>query len=158
MECDARFQILDAGRRYGKTKIGAKKALKRVRAHNRWCGGWPRPTRSSSAATARCCASCRTACSRTRHLRTPRSTPAAVVVLRFKNGSRMEFYSAERPEGMLGEGVDFVVLDEAAIMPKQRLGADVPPDADGPPGLRADDLDATRAQLVLLRVAARPGR
>jgi hypothetical protein len=38
------------------------------------------------------------------------------VVLRFKNGSRMEFYSAERPEGMLGEGVDFAVLDEAATM------------------------------------------
>jgi hypothetical protein len=30
----------------------------------------------------------------------------------------MEFYSAERPEGMLGEGVDFAVLDEAALMPE----------------------------------------
>jgi len=39
------------------------------------------------------------------------------VVLRFKNGTRMEFYSAERPEGMLGAGVDFCVMDEAAIMP-----------------------------------------
>jgi hypothetical protein len=39
------------------------------------------------------------------------------VILRFKNGTRMEFYSAERPEGMLGAGVDFAVLDEAAIMP-----------------------------------------
>lgn len=39
------------------------------------------------------------------------------VILYFKNGSRMEFYSADRPEGMLGEGVDFAVLDEAATMP-----------------------------------------
>lgn len=40
------------------------------------------------------------------------------VALKFKNGSRIEFYSAERPDGMLGEGVDFVVLDEAATMGK----------------------------------------
>lgn len=40
------------------------------------------------------------------------------VILKFKNGSRLEFYSAERPEAMLGEGVDFIVLDEAATMPK----------------------------------------
>ncbi len=39
------------------------------------------------------------------------------VILRFKNGAQMEFYSAERPGGMLGEGVRFVVLDEAATMP-----------------------------------------
>jgi hypothetical protein len=41
------------------------------------------------------------------------------VILRFKNGSKMEFYSAERPEGMLGAAVDFAVLDEAAIMPSR---------------------------------------
>ena len=41
------------------------------------------------------------------------------VILRFKNGSQIEFYSAERPEGMLGEGVTFAVLDEAAIMPSR---------------------------------------
>lgn len=41
------------------------------------------------------------------------------VILRFKNGTRMEFYSAERPEGMLGAGVDYVILDEAATMPSR---------------------------------------
>lgn len=39
------------------------------------------------------------------------------VILKFKNGSRIELYSAERPGGMLGEGVDFALLDEAATMP-----------------------------------------
>lgn len=39
------------------------------------------------------------------------------VILHFKNGTRMEFYSAERPEGMLGAAVDLVVMDEAARMP-----------------------------------------
>jgi len=39
------------------------------------------------------------------------------VILRFKNGTKMEFYSAERPEGMLGAAVDYVVMDEAATMP-----------------------------------------
>lgn len=38
------------------------------------------------------------------------------IRLDFKTGSKMEFYSAERPEGMLGEGVDYAVLDEAATM------------------------------------------
>ena len=45
------------------------------------------------------------------------STPGAASSLKFKNGTQIEFYSAERPEGMLGEGVDYAVLDEAAIMP-----------------------------------------
>lgn len=40
------------------------------------------------------------------------------VKLHFKNGSVIELYSAERPESMLGEGVDYVVLDEAATMSK----------------------------------------
>lgn len=38
------------------------------------------------------------------------------VILRFKNGSKMEFYSGERPDGMLGAAVDFAVMDEAATM------------------------------------------
>lgn len=41
------------------------------------------------------------------------------VILKFKNGTQIEFYSAERPEGMLGEGVHYVVLDEAASMPSR---------------------------------------
>ncbi len=39
------------------------------------------------------------------------------VTLRLKNGNSIEFYSAERPGGMLGEGVDFAVMDEAATIP-----------------------------------------
>jgi hypothetical protein len=56
------------------------------------------------------------------------------VILHFKNGTKMEFYSAERPDGMLGAAVDFVVLDEAAIMPAHIWNQNVRPtllDNDG---------------------------
>lgn len=118
MDCSARFQVLDAGRRYGKTKVGAKKALKRARVSKQMVW-WVAPTYKVV---------------KRGYREVLRQLPDGVlthtppqdsafdagrsVILRFKNGSRMEFYSAERPEGMLGEGVDFAVLDEAAIMPK----------------------------------------
>lgn len=118
MESKARFQIVCCGRRFGKTVIGAKKALKKCREPNRMVW-WVAPTYKVV---------------KRGYREVVRQLPDGVlahptpqdsafdagrsVVLRFKNGSRMEFYSAERPEGMLGEGVDLVVMDEAALMPK----------------------------------------
>ena len=68
--------------------------------------------------------------------------------------------SSTRPsarQGMLGEGVDFVVQDEAASTPADGLGADHPPDAGRQGGRRPAHLDAARAQLVLQALASRPG-
>jgi hypothetical protein len=36
-------------------------------------------------------------------------------VLNFPGGTRFEFYSGENPDAMAGEGVDFVIVDEAAL-------------------------------------------
>lgn len=118
MRCNARFQILDAGRRWGKTKIGAKKGLTKARKHQKtvW---WIAPTyrvvkRGYREVLRQMPAGLLT--------HTPPNDSAfdagRAVVLKLANGSRMEFYSAERQEGMLGEGVDYAILDEAAIMPK----------------------------------------
>jgi hypothetical protein len=64
----------------------------------------------------------------------------------------MEFYSAERPEGMLGEGVDFAVLDEAALMPENIWAQVVRPTLMDRQGGGSDDLHAARPQLVLPRL------
>jgi phage FluMu gp28-like protein len=118
MEDETRFQIVCCGRRFGKTVVGAKKALKKCRTSNQMVW-WVAPTYKVV---------------KRGYKEVLRQLPDNVlshtppndsafdagrsVVLKFQNGSKMEFYSAERPEGMLGEGVDYVVLDEAATMPK----------------------------------------
>lgn len=118
MENDSRFQVVCCGRRFGKTVIGAKKCLLHARKPNQvvW---WVAPTykvvRRGYAEVLR-----QLPPNLLTHIPPSESAFDAgrSVKLRFKNGSVIEFYSAERPEGMLGEGVDYVVLDEAAIMPK----------------------------------------
>lgn len=118
LENDARFQIVCCGRRFGKTVVGAKKALLRARKHNQMIW-WVAPTYKVV---------------KRGYREVLRQLPDDVlthvppqdssfdagrsVILKFKNGTRMEFYSAERPEGMLGEGVDLAILDEAATMPR----------------------------------------
>jgi hypothetical protein len=48
----------------------------------------------------------------------PPSEGANDRILRFKNGSQIEFYTAGTPDALAGEGVDFVVVDEAALIPE----------------------------------------
>jgi phage FluMu gp28-like protein len=118
MENHARFQIVCCGRRFGKTVIGAKKALLRCRRPKQmvwWCAPTYKVVKRGYREVLRQLPD--------DVLTHPPQLDSAFdagrsVILKFKNGSRMEFYSAERPEAMLGEGVDFVVLDEAATMPK----------------------------------------
>lgn len=118
MEAHERFLTMCAGRRFGKTKIAAALVLKKVR-RDRKMVWWVAPTYKIV---------------KRGYAEVLRQLPDDVLMkpappetsfdagravsLRFKNGSRLEFYSAERPEGMLGEGVDFAVLDEAATMPQ----------------------------------------
>lgn len=118
MEATARFLTMNAGRRFGKTKIAAALCLRKCRRERKMVW-WVAPTYKIVK---------RGYAEVLRQLPDGVLTKAAppetafdagrAVVLRFKNGSRLEFYSAERPEGMLGEGVDFAVLDEAATMPE----------------------------------------
>lgn len=117
LETDARFKVLDCGRRWGKTKLAAHIALKNARKPRQMIW-WVAPTYRIV---------------KRGYKEILRQLPPDVLaappppdtnfdagrpaILKFKNGTVMEFYSGERPEGMLGEGVDFAVLDEAARMP-----------------------------------------
>jgi hypothetical protein len=116
MDATECFLTMCAGLRFGKTKIAAALALRQCRRNNKMVW-WVAPTykivkRGYNEVI-------RQLPPEILSKPAPQDTSfdaGRAVILRFKNGSRMEFYSAERPEGMLGEGVDFAVLDEAATM------------------------------------------
>lgn len=113
----ARHRVLNAGRRWGKTKLAAKVAVEKTRKPGQMIW-WVAPTYAVVKRGYR--EFLRQLPDGVLEKQAPRDNyfdTGRKVVLHFKNGTRMEFYSAERPDGMLGEGVDFAVLDEAAIMP-----------------------------------------
>lgn len=117
LKSPARYKVMNCGRRWGKTKLAAHIITKKARKPNQMLW-WIAPTYRVV---------------KRGYVEVLSQLPEGVlahdpppdtnfdagraVILRFKNGTRMEFYSAERPEGMLGAGVDYAVLDEAAIMP-----------------------------------------
>lgn len=105
-----RFIWLRAGRRWGKTQIGARRILRAGLEDPGmywWIGNlWKNTRRGYKAVREQCPPGLL-------------SKPAPMdtsseLALWFKNGTRIEFYSAESPESMLGEGVKGAVCDEAA--------------------------------------------
>lgn len=114
LSAEERFLVVCAGRRFGKTKIAAKRALKECREPGKvvW---WVANTYKNVVRGYR------------EVLRqippgvlTKTPPPASVaasgrLVLHFPGGTRFEFYSGENPDAMAGEGVDFVIVDEAAL-------------------------------------------
>lgn len=118
MEDDHRFQVVCCGRRFGKTVVGAKKCLLKAREPKQliwWCAPTYKVVRRGYAEILR-----QLPPNQLTHVPPSESAFDAgrSVKLHFKNGSVIELYSAERPEAMLGAGVDYVVLDEAATMSK----------------------------------------
>ena len=116
LDSKARFKIMNCGRRWGKTVLAAKIIVGKSRKDKQmlwWCAPTYRIVKRGYAEVLR-----QLPDGVLTHDPPPDSNFDAgrAVILRFKNGTRMEFYSAERPEGMLGAGVDYVVMDEAAIM------------------------------------------
>jgi hypothetical protein len=105
----ARFKLLVAGRRWGKTRLGVAAALCRaVRGGRVW---WVAPNYPMTAAAwreLRCFA---------------RRVPGTLVreadlSLRMRGGGWLRVKSADRPDSLRGEGLDLAVLDEAAYIPE----------------------------------------
>ena len=48
-------------------------------------------------------------------------------IIEFQNGSRMEFKTAENPKSLLGEGVDFMIIDETSRVRKEVWESDLRP-------------------------------
>lgn len=117
LDHEARFGTLCAGRRWGKTRVGAARALRKARKKESMVW-WVAPTYKIVKRGYR--EVLRQLPDGVLSAPAPRDSAfdaGRSVILQFKWGARMEFYSAERPEGMLGEGVDYAILDEAATMP-----------------------------------------
>lgn len=119
----SRFKVLNCGRRWGKTKLGVKMMLREalgepLPGHKEKLVWWVAPTyrvvKRGYAETLR---------QLPRELLLHDPPPSTnfdagrSVSLRLTNGNVIEFYSAERPGGMLGEGVQYAVVDEAATIP-----------------------------------------
>lgn len=111
----ARFRILRAGRRWGKTQVASHEALMAALSKPNqmvwWVANNDRNIRRGYRAVV----------AKTPRLllqRDPPSDRANDRVLEFKNGSRIEFYTAGTPDALVGEGVNFLVVDEAALIAK----------------------------------------
>jgi predicted phage terminase large subunit-like protein len=98
-----RFRVLVCGRRWGKTRLGAVLALKAALEGKRvW---WVAPTYSISGI----------AWEQVRAMARPLGASAleSLRTLRFPAGGFVAFKSADNPDNLRGEGLDFLVMDEA---------------------------------------------
>jgi hypothetical protein len=116
LESQARFKVMNCGRRFGKTVLAAKIMTMKARKSDQmlwWVAPTYRIVKRGYVEVLK-----QLPAGSLRKAAPPASNFDAgrAVILEFKNGTTMEFYSAERPEGMLGAAVDFAVLDEAARM------------------------------------------
>lgn len=113
---DTRFQILTAGRRWGKTKLAARRIIRRALAEPDqlcwWVANYYNNTRRGYAEVVRQIPPELLA------KPAPRST-SNTLRLEFKNGSVMEFYSGGSPDSLVGAGVDYMVIDEAALIAEE---------------------------------------
>ncbi len=113
MRSTARFRIVRAGRRWGKTEVAAHEiihaALSKPGSVNWWVANQFKNTRRGYRKVL-------AQLPRDLLAKAPPMDTSSELVLRFKNGSVIEFYSGESPDSLAGEGVDFCIIDEAALI------------------------------------------
>ena len=109
----ARFVTVRAGRRFGKSKLAAHKLL-RAAIGKKGSMNWCIANRYKN--TRRIYREVVKQCPRSFLAKPAPSDQSNELILQFKNGSRIEFYSGGSPDSLAGEGVDFVVIDEAALI------------------------------------------
>lgn len=112
-----RFLVLCAGRRWGKSKIGAARALREARGDRPKKVLWVAPLykivkRGYEAVVDQIPEG---------QLSKPAPSSAGfdagrAIKLEFKNGSTIEFFTAQNAEGMLGASFDYLIMDEAATL------------------------------------------
>lgn len=106
-DCPARFRVLDAGRRWGKTRLGVMECLDA--ANSGGTAWWVSPTYKMSEVG-------------WRPLRRMASRIPGVSVslaerrVEFPNGGSVTVRSSDNPNSLRGEGLDFLVMDECAFV------------------------------------------
>jgi len=103
----ARFKVLSAGRRWGKTRLGVNECVSVANEGGRaW---WVSPSYKTSEVGWR---PLRQMCAR---------IPGVEIrlgdrMVNFPGGGSVAVRSADKPDSLRGEGLDFVVMDECAFM------------------------------------------
>ena len=109
-DSEARWKILCAGRRFGKTRLGVQLCIETAMKGKRaW---WVAPTFSIARVGWRAIESA--AMSFPQEIR-PKVSIANMEV-HFDNGGFIAAKSADNPQRLRGEGLDFLVMDEAAFV------------------------------------------
>ncbi len=113
LQSSARFRTLAAGRRFGKSMVAAHEVVRRARKPKQmiWvvANTWKNTSRTYREIVRQLPPSA---------LAKPAPAYTSTTkILQLKNGTMIEFYSGGSPDSMAGEGVDFVVIDEAALIP-----------------------------------------
>jgi hypothetical protein len=109
---ETRFISVRAGRRYGKTKVAARRIVRHAMRHpgvvDWWVANTYKNVRRGYREVLRQLPP--------QFLKKP-APPATAndLILELVNGTRIEFYSSTNPDSMAGEGVAYVVMDEAAL-------------------------------------------
>jgi hypothetical protein len=114
MNSKARFRVLRAGRRWGKTELAAHEVIMAALSKPNQMVWW---VANSDKNVRRGYRKVKTQLPRMLLAKDPPSDAANDRILSFNNGSQIEFYTAGTPDSLAGEGVDFVVMDEAALIP-----------------------------------------
>lgn len=115
MRHPARFRIVAAGRRWGKSTMAAHEIAEYALEHTNATCWWVSPTYDMSNEYG---------FKKTKPLLSPdvlasepkRTKPRAFEI---DNGSKISFRSAEREDSLRGPGIDFLVIDEAGSIPKR---------------------------------------
>jgi hypothetical protein len=112
LDSTARFRVVDAGRRWGKTKVAAHELVKRAQKPDQviW---WIANTYKN---TARGYKEVVKQLPTTWLAKPAPAYTSTTKILQLKNGTIIEFYSGGSPDALAGEGVHFVVVDEAALI------------------------------------------
>lgn len=113
LDSQARFRTLAAGRRWGKTMVAAHEIVKRANKPNQviwWIANTYKNTSRGYKEVVKQLPSSWLA-------KPAPSYTSTNKILQLKNGTVIEFYSGGSPDSLAGEGVDFVVVDEAALIP-----------------------------------------
>lgn len=109
-QCQARFIVLAAGRRFGKTRLGVSRCVwEALRGRRVW---WIAPTYKLSAVGWRGLK------------QLARQVPGTFIresdhLVVFATGGSVQVRSGDEPDSLRGEGLDYVVLDEAAFMAEE---------------------------------------
>jgi len=107
-ESDARFKVVAAGRRFGKTLFAAATAIMVAASKPEAIVWWVSPSHDQSRIALRMVAKAIP--------REHREVNKTLSEIYLSNGGRIAFKSGERSDNLRGEGLDLVIVDEAAFV------------------------------------------